>query len=409
MRSPPLQTQGSLQEVPLASLLQSLQSERATGTLTLETGSTTCSLYFLFGHLFHASDATDQGEEVVVNALAFTEGVFQFDPRAKLPAEETIKVSPADLIALAEQRGGVVVTPPTEPEAVAEAEATTWESAPIEAAVDYPAPEPAVAAVDIPVTPPYADWATDQGGAVEAPSYASWQTEAAPETQPDDSWAKAPEPAATESPALETMYPLPDGKTTYKGLKSAFVDFPKLLRTLKGDNHTGYVYLKGEGFVGTLVFQAGELIEALADSEGRVTQGAEAFQLVRHQMEAGAGHLDVVDINGDLVASLGQLFGATQMFKGLLGRFVNFDALIEYLTEKKVTGSVVITHSTEMGVILLHDGAVLGAYTETARKPQTELATVGKLAAERASHIEVRSGTEVVNRIDVDLELAKPL
>ena len=89
-----MQTQGSLQESDLASLLQTMQSERATGTLTLDNGADSCALYFLFGHLFHAAGPGGDGEEVVIRALGWRSGTFHFDPRAKLPAEETIKSSP---------------------------------------------------------------------------------------------------------------------------------------------------------------------------------------------------------------------------------------------------------------------------------------------------------------------------
>ena len=99
-----MQTQGSLRDGGLATLLQSMQAERATGTLTIDNGGDSCSLYFLFGHLFHASGPGGQGEEVVIDALGWDDGSYQFDPRAKLPAEETIKASPAELIAAAESR-----------------------------------------------------------------------------------------------------------------------------------------------------------------------------------------------------------------------------------------------------------------------------------------------------------------
>src|SRR5205807_7378061 len=101
-----VQTQGSLRDGGLAALLQTMQAERATGTLALENGSDSASLYFLFGHLFHASGPGGQGEDVVIDALGWWDGSYQFDPRAKLPAEETIKASPAELIAAAESRQG---------------------------------------------------------------------------------------------------------------------------------------------------------------------------------------------------------------------------------------------------------------------------------------------------------------
>ena len=50
-----MQSNGSLAETPLRSLLETAQGERSTGTLTLRNGSgEATSLYFLFGHLFHA-------------------------------------------------------------------------------------------------------------------------------------------------------------------------------------------------------------------------------------------------------------------------------------------------------------------------------------------------------------------
>ncbi len=482
-----MQTQGTLAEANLASLLQTMQSERATGTLALENGGDSCSLFFLFGHLFHASDASKQGEDVVVDALTWTTGNYQFDPRAKLPAEETIKSSPADLIAEAEKRspaGVVAAAAPmaeaadsaAEPEAAATesswsaaapAEAAdTWSPAADAVADDAPSPddapyqetavsswaaaEPAAteqetwsppaaeapaepvatdeaadaAPEEEPAVPSFGSWSAGQdepapASEPETPAYSGWQPAAAADAEPEApaSWdqpaaeAVVPVPVAEPAPAAppETMYPLPSGKTTYEGLKAAFVDFPKLLRTLKADGHTGYVHLTGEGFSGVLVLQAGDLVEALAEADAKVTQGGTAFQLFRHQMDAGSGHLDVVDLGEDLVEALGQLYTAPQMFSGLMGRFVDFDALVEYLTEEKVTGSIVITDAMEVGVILLRGGEVLGAYTESARAPETKLTVVGNLARERTSRIEVRSGGGTVSGIDIEAQLAQPL
>jgi Domain of unknown function (DUF4388) len=98
-----VQTQGSLQESDLASLLQTMQSERATGTLHLDAGEQSCSLFFLFGHLFHATGPDGDGEGVVIRALSWTDGNYHFDRRAKLVARETVTSSPAELIAAAEE------------------------------------------------------------------------------------------------------------------------------------------------------------------------------------------------------------------------------------------------------------------------------------------------------------------
>src|SRR5439155_1462492 len=96
---------GSLDQTPLLSLLQSMQAQRATGTLQVRSGGEAFSLFFLFGHLFHAYGNGSQGEEVVFEPLAWRQGDYTFDPKSKLPTEETITAPTADILAEAKRRG----------------------------------------------------------------------------------------------------------------------------------------------------------------------------------------------------------------------------------------------------------------------------------------------------------------
>ncbi|HXM57198.1 MAG TPA: DUF4388 domain-containing protein, partial [Candidatus Dormibacteraeota bacterium] len=101
-----MQTRGSLTENNVRSLLEAAQAERATGTLTLRqngTGATT--LYFLFGHLFHAVGEGAAGDDAVVTALTWADGDFDFDAKAKLPADETVRSSIPELIEKAGSNG----------------------------------------------------------------------------------------------------------------------------------------------------------------------------------------------------------------------------------------------------------------------------------------------------------------
>jgi hypothetical protein len=98
-----LQSHGTLAEIPLRSLLESAQGERSTGTLTLRNGNgESTALYFLFGHLFHAEGNGKAGDDAVVSALAWTKGEFEFDAKAKLPADETVKAGIPELVHAAE-------------------------------------------------------------------------------------------------------------------------------------------------------------------------------------------------------------------------------------------------------------------------------------------------------------------
>jgi hypothetical protein len=443
-----LQTQGSLHETDLASLLQTMQSERATGTLTLEDGSDSCSMFFLFGHLFHAVSPGGDGEAVVIRALGWHEGNFHFDPRAKLPAEETIKSSPSELIAAAEGAA--------EPAAVA-AGAVSAESTPSLRAIDGQSGSTTTAAADPSIWSPAASVA-EPGG--DAPSPWTVSTADSNESRATDAWTPgsrtvetAPvytpaeysptyvpaEPApvasvatppsgasaagtpgsqdsspARRSPtggALETQpvgsLPIPSGHVQYEGLKSAFVDFPRLLRTLRTDHHTGFIRLFSGSSTGVLLFRDGELVEAEAGDDG-TAHGEEAFSIFRRGMDTGDGLIDVVELDSDTVTSVARLLTGPPLFTGLLGRFVNFPALLEYLAEERLDGSIIIVGGTETGVILLKAGSVLAAYTAGSRTPQTSTDAVAALASERPARIEVRGDDSGRAGIDAEAVLSRP-
>lgn len=393
-----MQTQGSLAQTNLASLLEAMQSERATGTLSLQQGPESCSLYFLFGHLFHATGDLGQGEEAVINALGWTDGSFTFDPRAKLPAEETIKAATTELLQEADRRRASSHTGSSNGSAPAAAEEGQTQ------AEEEPAPVPA--AVEAPGA------TEEEAGAAEP----SWTTtsgrDATRENTVTDTLtagsASAPQTTQVlgnpDAAPLTDLYPLPAGKPIYEGLKSAFVDFPKLLRTLDADKHTGYVRLDGADFAGVLLLHDGHVLEALF-SAGELSQGERAFQNFRRRMERGEGLLDVIELSGETVVALAQLLTARPMFTGLLGRFVNFSALLEYLAEEKVDGSVLVTGGSETGVILLRKGQIHGAYTQSQRELAQTAASVDNLAGERTARIEVKAGAGSPAGIDIEAAL----
>ena len=112
--------------------------------------------------------------------------------------------------------------------------------------------------------------------------------------------------------------PLPSGRAHYEGLKSAFVDFPRLLRTLRSDRHTGYVNLSGTGYSGVILLNDGQALQALC-SNGTAVQGEDAFLQIRRHMDAGDGVIDVIELDGETVTALAQLFTSPYLYSGLLG------------------------------------------------------------------------------------------
>jgi hypothetical protein len=103
---------GSLAEVPLSSLLETIQQERASGKLTLRVdGPVPTTLYFLSGHLFHAVGDGAVGDGAVLRALTRSSGDFEFDGWARLLKEESVTTSIRDLIARADGTSSVQLQP----------------------------------------------------------------------------------------------------------------------------------------------------------------------------------------------------------------------------------------------------------------------------------------------------------
>jgi len=216
-----LQANGSLVEIPLRSLLETAQGERSTGTLTVRNGNgQSASLYFLFGHLFHAQSDGKAGDEAVVNALNWTKGDFEFDAKAKLPADESVKAGISELV-----------------QAAASAPRTQ------EAAVE---PQPEVKPEKMEARSERKDHAEPERK-VEAP-------------QPRRGVKHRPQPKHGREPI-----PVPAGQIIYDSLKTSFVDFPRLITTLEKEGYTGYVRLLTDDASGLILFREGSALECMYD------------------------------------------------------------------------------------------------------------------------------------------------
>ena len=354
-----LDYKGSLNETPLLSLLQSMQAQRATGTLQVRNGGEAFSLFFLFGHLFHAYGDGSQGEEAVFAPLGWQQGDYSFDPKSKLPTEETITAPTADILAEAKRRGVPGSQNGGQP-----------------ASARPVAPPPATPAPN-PVKP----------------------TERSAMSQP----MQAQEPAADGLAATE-LYPLPVGKLVYESLKTAFVDFPKLLRSLSADRLTGYLRLTGQASRGMILFYQGSLIESFYDGGAVVTTGRTAFSLFKNDVDRGEGSMDVIELTPEVVTAIYQLLTAPTILQGLLARFVDVRALLQYLQEEQLHGSLLVRAPDEMGIVLLRGGTLLGAFTRGQPQLVQDPEVVTRLCADPKTRIEVKAVADLEEPESVSLE-----
>ncbi len=352
-----MQSRGSLAETSLKNLLETAQGERSTGTLTVRDGSgKSASLYFLFGHLFHAQSNGMAGDAAVVTALGWGGGEFEFDAKAKLPSDETVKAGIPELVQAAESGSDEVPQAPAPPAPDAREDRR-----------DHPVVEKKV----------------------EAP-------------QPRRGVKHRPQPKHGREPI-----PVPAGQVIYDSLKTSFVDFPRLITTLEKEAYTGYVRLLTEDASGLILFREGQALECMYDAGDDQQQGLvlgkQALQRFNDDVTNGHGVLDVVGLSSELIEGLYELTVSRPMYTELYASWVDMKALLKFLNDKKLSGSVMIRSAAGTGVIILADGELAGAYTSESRdisdKPDRALA----LCEDPNAMIEVKSAdTSTHTPLDID-------
>ncbi|HET9780251.1 MAG TPA: DUF4388 domain-containing protein [Candidatus Dormibacteraeota bacterium] len=347
-----MQSHGSLAENPLRSLLESAQGERSTGTLNVRNGNgQSASLYFLFGHLFHAQSDGKSGDEAVVNALHWTRGDFDFDAKAKLPSDETVKSGIPELVHAAETAPALA---PAEHHVDPEPEAHDEHSEPRVERKEHAEPE----------------------RKVEAP-------------QPRRGVKHRPQPKHGREPI-----PVPAGQILYDSLKTSFVDFPRLLTTLEREGYTGYVRLLTDDASGLILFREGSALECLydgAEAAGSLVLGKPALQEFNDDVTAGHGVLDVVGLSPELIDGLYELTVSRPMYTELYAAWVDMRALLNFLSDRKLSGSVMVRSGGGTGVIILADGDLAGAYTSESREISEKPDHVLALCDDKNAMIEVKA------------------
>ncbi|HEY4865083.1 MAG TPA: DUF4388 domain-containing protein [Candidatus Dormibacteraeota bacterium] len=405
-----MQARGSLTDTNLRSLLEVAQAERATGTLTLrQNGARSTTLYFLFGHLFHAMGEPGSGDDAVVHALDWSAGEFDFDAKAKLPADETVRSSIPELL---ERSGGPAPQPRSSnasgPERGAEhappQQGRQQEQAPPESQPEAWKP-PAETRSQDRSTDRSADGAAERDRGQPAPvnqNRSEHRSEPKPEQRQDQRAAYRSgdsrrnfrqRPQARHG---REAIPVPAGQVMYDSLKTSFVDFPRLITTLEREGHTGYVRLLTDSANGLLYFREGTALECVFDGgENDFERGKAALMRFNDEVTRGQGVLDVVGLTPELVDGLYELTVAEPIYSDLYAAWVDMNALLKFLEERKLSGSLMVTASAGTGVIILTEGKLSGAYASQSREVSNDASSVLMLCQDPNAMIEVKAASEV--------------
>jgi uncharacterized protein DUF4388 len=406
-----LQARGSLTDTNLRSLLEVAQAERATGTLTLrQNGAQSTTLYFLFGHLFHAVGESGAGDDAVLHALDWSAGEFDFDAKAKLPADETVRSSIPELLERANGDSRPDSRGDSAPERPATAPQPSQQQAPARpsqpsGAESTAAWAPPGQARDSgrgqanaqPAGQAAAQPAPDAGGQANAqPSANAGQSrsETRPAFRPGENrrgYRQRPQPRHGRE-----AIPVPAGQVMYDSLKTSFVDFPRLITTLEREGHTGYVRLLTDTANGLLYFREGTALECVFDGgENDFERGKAALMRFNDEVTRGQGVLDVVGLSPELVDGLYELTVAEPIYSDLYASWVDMNALLKFLEERRLSGSLMVTATAGTGVIILTEGKLSGAYASQSREVSNDATAVLMLCQDPNAMIEVKAASEV--------------
>lgn len=94
---------GSLEDVPLKTLLHNLSREERTGILKVSTPNNAGKIYFKNGKIMHASLGLHEGEKVILHMLFWKTGIFTFHITTQFEEKLTVRISLVTLLLLAEE------------------------------------------------------------------------------------------------------------------------------------------------------------------------------------------------------------------------------------------------------------------------------------------------------------------
>jgi hypothetical protein len=147
---------------------------------------------------------------------------------------------------------------------------------------------------------------------------------------------------------------------------------------------------------GLLYFREGTALECVFDAgENEFERGKAALQRFNDEVTRGQGVLDVVGLSPELVDGLYELTVAEPIYSDLYASWVDMNALLKFLEERRLSGSLMVTANAGTGVIILTEGKLSGAYASQSREVSNDASAVLMLCQDPQAMIEVKAASEV--------------
>src|SRR5258708_12543081 len=104
------------------------------------------------------------------------------------------------------------------------------------------------------------------------------------------------------------------------------------------------------------------MYDGAADA-GSLVLGKQALQRFNDDVTNGHGVLDVVGLSPELIDGLFELTVSRPMYTDLYAAWVDMKALLKFLSDRNLSGSVMIPTAATPAVIILADPEIPRAYT----------------------------------------------
>src|SRR5207247_10487657 len=123
--------------------------------------------------------------------------------------------------------------------------------------------------------------------------------------------------------------------------------------------------------------------------------GKQALIHCNEEVNRGQGVLDVVGLTPELIDGLFELTVAQPVYTELYASWVDVPALLRFLEERRLSGTVTVRAATGTGVIILKEGKLAGAYTSESREVAERADSVLALCRDPGAMIEVKASSDV--------------
>ncbi|AJE03422.1 GTPase-activating protein [Geobacter pickeringii] len=199
------------------------------------------------------------------------------------------------------------------------------------------------------------------------------------------------------------MFLLPKGNPLYENIAAAKVKLPEMFDKLKGSGFTGYLKFTFPSSLAVLFFEAGKLISAMLEQEGKKSSGFEAIAGICNYVFEGGGSLSVYKLSKDLTMCLHAMIHGNVLYQGQELKLIDIKGLLEKLKAQRLNGCLRIYTDDRAALIFYKEGAPLGFFHDGSTDIETSASESQKIAGLPGAKIDVLSTKSADELMHYDL------